>query len=688
MTAVPAPGPGLNPVAAQPSPPITLSGQGFGFLPEGEPYTGNSNYLEIMDWTQNWTAGYTGSLCNVTIGNWADNRIELVANLNQNGLCPLAAGDQMSISVWNPQTGSSAVTSSLAVASDPTYSLGSNLVFVGSAAGSGTAQLIASGPWTASSNASWLQLSEASNSGVGSLLVQFSYDANTSSAAQTGTLTIAGITFTVTQAPAGYVPAVSTTTLVASGLNSPQGVAVDAQGNVYIADTGNHAIERWNAITSQTITLAPGLNAPTGVAVDANGNVYIADGGSQSILEWNASTQQVTTLVAGLGDPYGVALDAQANVYFSDSTNNAIGEWTPSNQQVVTLGGTGANDPLGLAVDGFGNVYFANAGEDAIGQLSPGVQQVSALVQSLTAGPSGVAVDGQDNVYFSVPGTNAIQQWNAATGQVTTLSTPGLNYPAGIAVDGQGILYVAEPNNNAVMKFIFAYVSLSSTKRDRTRGGRGGLLHGAGISGEHAHRSHQQRLLANDYQRHGRDSRFRIPGEHFERQPCGANHGAQPAGYRDAERNRIEHTDDHIPAAPKPAIRLSAVYGQRDRIVGSLRDLHFNYHAGLHRIGRHCDAGCRGNLHDPGHTIRRRQLLSRPARQPELPGYASEPDDYVPIAVESGVWHSAVCGQRDRELGFGRGLRLQHPDGLRGIGRQCGARRHRNLHHPGDAGRQ
>lgn len=463
IASIPAPAPGLGAVSIQAAPPITLSGAGFGLLPEGVPFTGNLDYLEIADWTQNWTAAYTGSLCTVSVGNWADNRIELVANVNQNGMCPLSARDQLSISVWNPQTGSGPIAANVVVASDPTFALASYSTVVGSAAGSGTVELIATGPWTAASNAPWLNLSSASVIGAGSLLLPFTYNANAGPAARSGTLTIAGLTFTVTQAGSSYTAVAPVTVLVSAGLNAPQGAAVDAQGNVYIADTGNNAIEQWNAST-QLITLpVPGLSGPTGVAVDANGNLYIADPGNHAIEEWSPATGILSVLVPGLVNPYGVALDAQGNVYFSDAGNNAIEEWMPSTQQLVTLLGMNLNDPLGLAVDGFGNVYFANSGSDAIGQLSVAVGQASALVSSGIFEPSGVAVDGQDNVYFSDTGYNTVQQWNAATQQVVTLVPSGLNGPAGLAIDAQGNLYVADQLNNAIKEFTFAYLALSGT---------------------------------------------------------------------------------------------------------------------------------------------------------------------------------------------------------------------------------
>jgi hypothetical protein len=102
------PKPGCNQVVTQPNPPISIVGTGFGSFPLGIPYSGNSNFVYIADSTQNWNAGYAGSPCTVTIGEWSGTAISLVANVNQNGACPMAAGDQLTVTVWNPQTLSSA----------------------------------------------------------------------------------------------------------------------------------------------------------------------------------------------------------------------------------------------------------------------------------------------------------------------------------------------------------------------------------------------------------------------------------------------------------------------------------------------------------------------------------------------------------------------------------------------------
>ena len=343
------------------------------------------------------------------------------------------------------------------------YALASSSAVVGSAAGNGTALLITTGPWTAASNASWLQIAPGSTSGVGSALVQFSYGANTNSGAQTGTLTIGGLTFTVMQAAAGSVQVTPVTTLVSSGLNYPQGVAVDGSGNIYIADTANNAIKEWIPGTQQIVQIASGLNAPKGVAVDGYGNVYAADSGNNAIEEFAAPNRQLTTLVSGLNNPSGVAVDGLGNVYFSDTGNSAIKEWNAITQAVTTLAGTGLNNPTGVAVDGAGNVYFADSGNNTIKEWMAATGQVTALASAGLNNPTGVAVDGQANVYLADTGNNAVKQWNAGNQQVSTLVATGLNNPMGMAADAHGNLYAADTNNNAIKQLTPAWLSLSVT---------------------------------------------------------------------------------------------------------------------------------------------------------------------------------------------------------------------------------
>jgi sugar lactone lactonase YvrE len=327
-------------------------------------------------------------------------------------------------------------------------SLGTTALLEGPAAGSASDLVTASGPWSASSNVSWLH---ASSTGTGNGLATFTFDANPG-ATRSGTLTVAGLTLTVTQAGSTYVSA-NPFTLVSSGLKVPFGVAADGAGNVFIADTFNNAIKEWNASTQTVSTLVSGLNRPFGVGVDGSGDLFFSDNGN-AIEEWKASTRTVSTLVSGLNKPSGVAVDGSGNVFFADTGNKAVKEWNASTQTVSTLV-SGLSGPAGVAVDNSGNVFIA----DTVGILewSASTQTFSPLVTHVVFQPGGVAVDGSGNVFIADTGHDAIKEWNASTGTVSTLVS-GLNGPAGVAVDGSGNVFIADTVNNAVKELPRAFV--------------------------------------------------------------------------------------------------------------------------------------------------------------------------------------------------------------------------------------
>lgn len=97
-------GPGCTRFVAQGRPPIAIAGTNFGSFPDGFPFTGTSNYLRITDVTRNWSAGYTGNTCTVSISSWDSGLIQVAPNLGEQIGCPIAPGDQVQVEVWNPQT--------------------------------------------------------------------------------------------------------------------------------------------------------------------------------------------------------------------------------------------------------------------------------------------------------------------------------------------------------------------------------------------------------------------------------------------------------------------------------------------------------------------------------------------------------------------------------------------------------
>ncbi|MDQ6418454.1 S-layer homology domain-containing protein [Paenibacillus sp. LHD-117] len=280
-------------------------------------------------------------------------------------------------------------------------------------------------------------------------------------------------TFAVPVQAAGAWSQYAKISLVASsnlgGFNGPTGVAVDSSGNVYVADTYNHRIQKltnstgiwseWGA--KEEGSGIPGIpasgsglgefNNPNGVAVDSNGNLYVSDRNNHRIQkltvstgvwsEWGAKEEDsgnpgIPATGSGLGQfyyPGGVAVDSSGNVYVADSYNNRIQKLTVSPIPGIpdawsSLGsGTGSglgqfNNPSAVAVDGSGNVYVADMNNHRI--------------QKQTV-------------------TGEWSDWGKKGGNDLPISGNGLgefSYPAGVAVDSSGNVYVADWYNTRIQK--------------------------------------------------------------------------------------------------------------------------------------------------------------------------------------------------------------------------------------------
>ncbi len=306
---------------------------------------------------------------------------------------------------------------------------------------------------------------------------------------------------------AGFLNATGT----AAKFNRPYGVAVDASGNVYIADLFNHQIRKISptgivtTLAGSTVGFANGtgataqFNDPRGIAIDGSGNVYVADNQNHRIRK--ITPAGVVTTLAGSSQGYTddigtaaqfhspteVAVDKSGNVYVADNGNHRIRKITAAGV-VTTLAGSGVagfaegtgiaaqfNQPFGITVDGAGNVYVADRLNHRIRKItSAGV--VTTLAGSTLgfadgtgtaaqfSSPFGLDIDSFGNIYVADFNNKRIRKVSPA-GVVTTVAGTGssglvngvgsiaqFNFPAGVSVDASNNVYVADYSNNSVRK--------------------------------------------------------------------------------------------------------------------------------------------------------------------------------------------------------------------------------------------
>ena len=354
------------------------------------------------------------------------------------------------------------------------------------------------------------------------------YTANPNSNARIATVTAAGVKYPIVQAsatgvltpwgPLGYGNIRTIAGVALSGysgdngpaasaqVDAPEGIAIDANGNVYISDSRNNRIRKINAATGIITTFAgngasgfsgdggpataASIGNPQGIALDPTGNLYIADLYNSRIRKVTAATGLIST-VGVIGSPARIAVAPNGDLILTTYNSPYVNRLNPVTGDVTTVAGNGSlgfsgdggpalnaqlNNPQGVTVDPAGNIYVGDLYNYRIRKITPagtistiagtGIEGLAGDNGPATAarfsGVGGLSIGPDGNLYIADRVNQRVRRINLSTGIITTLAgaSPSgigdirgdggpataawLQSPTDLAFDPAGNLYTSE----------------------------------------------------------------------------------------------------------------------------------------------------------------------------------------------------------------------------------------------------
>jgi DNA-binding beta-propeller fold protein YncE len=226
------------------------------------------------------------------------------------------------------------------------------------------------------------------------------------------------------------------------------------------------------------------LNNPSALAVDAKGNLWVANQGANNVLKFNASyvLQLNATITAGINTPTGIALDALGNVWVVDSVDSEVTEYVSGVQNTAATITDGIVSPAGLAIDGLGNIWVANAFSNVTvyAENAPFAAHAS-LIQTFTPGTPvySIAIVGGSLAWGSLSQSSLTAIESELVRTPSTLAIPNSKTTLALAGGAKGLVYMANidgtisvytPATNTTTQFLNLGAVPSGIIVDKARG--------------------------------------------------------------------------------------------------------------------------------------------------------------------------------------------------------------------------
>jgi len=268
-------------------------------------------------------------------------------------------------------------------------------------------------------------------------------------------------------------------------LKSPADVAIDANGDLWVADKANNRIEKFSAdgqYLSKFGSLGSGngqLSSPAALAIDAKGNIWVADKGNGRVEKFGPQGEYLSQFGSkGTGNgqftsggPEGIAIDAKGNIWVSDTYGGRVQKFDENGSFLKVVGSKGSapgqlGEPTGIDIGPGGKVWVADWQNNRVAVFNEAGEFVTQFGVAGTGNgqfshPDAIAVGTRGDVWVGDQGNGRVQEFDqngTYLGQFGSKGTGNgqfsFTYPFGIATDSKGSIWIADPNNSRIQRWL------------------------------------------------------------------------------------------------------------------------------------------------------------------------------------------------------------------------------------------